>query len=81
MELSIIKIGNSKGVRLPKALIEKYNIKEKVELILEKGYMILKPISTPRKGWEASFKEMNENGDDQLLFDDVFENENPEEWT
>ncbi len=80
MELSIIKIGNSKGVRLPKTLIEKYNIKEKVELILEKGYLILKPISTPRKGWETAFKEMNENADDQLLFNDVFENENLEEW-
>jgi len=80
MELSIIKVGNSKGLRLPKTLIEKYNIKEKVEIILEKGYLIIKPVSTPRKGWENSFKEMNENGDDQLLFDDVFENENPEEW-
>jgi len=36
MELSIIQIGNSKGFRLPKTLIEKYNIKDKVELILEK---------------------------------------------
>ncbi|OYT16503.1 MAG: MazF family transcriptional regulator, partial [Bacteroidetes bacterium 4572_77] len=27
----------------------------------------------------AAFKEMNENGDDQLLFNDVFENENLEE--
>ncbi len=81
MELSIIKIGNSKGVRLSKTLIEKYNIKDKVELILEKGYMILKPISKPRQGWEEAFKEMNEKGDDELLFDDVFENEDFEEWT
>ncbi len=80
MELSIIQIGNSKGFRLSKTLIEKYNIKDKVELILEKGYFILKPISSPRNGWETAFKEMNENGDDQLLFDDVFENENLEEW-
>jgi len=80
MELSIVKIGNSKGFRLSKTLIEKYNIKDKVELILENGYMILKPISIPRKGWGIAFKEMNENGDDQLLFDDVFENENLEEW-
>jgi antitoxin MazE len=80
MELSIVKIGNSKGFRLPKSLIEKYKIKDKVELVLEKGYLILKPISTPRKGWETAFKEMNENGDDQLLFDDIFENENLEEW-
>jgi len=80
MEISIIKIGNSKGFRLPKTLIEKYNIKDKVELILEKGYFILKPIATPRNGWEASFKEMNKNGDDKLLFNDVFENENLDEW-
>ncbi len=80
MELSIIQIGNSKGFRLSKTLIEKYNIKDKVELILEKGQMILKPIPSPRKDWEKAFKEMNENGDDQLLFNDVFENENLDEW-
>ncbi len=81
MELSIIQIGNSKGFRLSKTLIEKYNIKDKVELILEKGYMILKPVSSPRKDWEIAFKEMSEKGDDQLLFNDVFENENLEEWS
>ncbi len=80
MELSIIQIGNSKGFRLSKTLIDKYNIKDKVELILEKGYFILKPISQPRKDWDIAFKEMGENQDDQLLFNDVFENENLEEW-
>ncbi len=80
MEISIVQIGNSKGFRLPKTLIEKYNIKDKVELILENGYLILKPITSPRQGWETAFKEMCKNGDDQLLFDDVFENENLEEW-
>lgn len=81
MELSIIQIGNSKGFRLSKDLLDKYNIKDKVELILEKGYFILKPIQEPRKGWGKAFKEMNKKGDDQLLFNDVFENENLEEWT
>jgi antitoxin MazE len=80
MELSIIQIGNSKGFRLSKTLIEKYNIEDKVELILEKEYLILKPISSPRKDWESAFKKMSENGEDQLLFNDVFENENLEEW-
>ena len=80
MELSIIKIGNSKGFRLSKTLIEKYNIKDKVELILEKGYFILKPIAEPRKDWDIAFKEMHDNGDDQLFFNDVFEHEDLEEW-
>jgi len=80
MELPVVKIGNSKGFRLSKTLIDKYNIKDKVELILEKGYMIIKPISNPRKNWSEAFKEMNECEDDKLLFDDIFDDENLEEW-
>ena len=81
MEASIIKIGNSKGLRLSKTILEKYNIKDKVELILEKGQIILKPIKTPRKDWEKEFKKMSENGDDKLLMNDVFDDENLEEWS
>jgi antitoxin MazE len=80
MEVSIIQIGNSKGIRLSKTVLEKYNLKDKVEMILDKGQIILKPISTPRKGWEEAFKKMSERGDDKLYFDDVFEDENLEEW-
>ena len=80
MDISIIPIGNSKGIRLSKTLLEKYNITDKVELILEKGYIILKPKSEPRSGWEKAFKRMHENGDDKLLINDVFEDENLEEW-
>ena len=80
MEVSIIKIGNSKGFRLSKTILEKYNIKDKVELILEKSHIVIKPISNPRKGWDMAFKEMHENGDDKLLFNDVFDDENLEEW-
>ena len=80
MEVSVIRIGNSKGIRLSKTLLERYNIKDTVDLILEKGQIVLKPSSTPRKGWEKAFKKMNENGDDRLLFSDVFEDENLEEW-
>jgi len=80
MEASIIKIGNSKGLRLSKTILEKYNIKDKVEIILERGQIILKPIASPRKNWEREFKKMSGNGDDKLLVNDVFEDENLEEW-
>ena len=49
METAIIKIGNSKGLRLSKTILEKYNIKDKVEMILEKGQIILKPIEISKK--------------------------------
>lgn len=81
METSIIKIGNSKGLRLSKTILEKYNIKDKVEIILEKGHIVLKPVETPRKNWEKQFKKMAESGDDALLINDVFEDETLEEWS
>jgi len=81
MDISLISIGNSKGIRLSKTVIEKYNIQDTIELILEKDYMILKPKSSARKGWEKAFKKMHENGDDKLLIDTVFDDENLEEWS
>ncbi len=80
MNISVIPIGNSKGILLTKTVLEKYNIKDSVELILEKGYIILKPKTSPRKGWEKAFKKMHKNGDDKLLLTDVFMDENFEEW-
>ena len=80
MEISIIRIGNSKGFRLSKTILEKYNITDKVELILDKEQIILRPIVEPRKGWDKEFQKMHEKGDDQLLMNDVFEDENFDEW-
>lgn len=80
MDISVIAIGNSKGIRLSKTLIDKYNIKETLELILEKDHIVLKPKNVPRAGWEKAFQKMHENGDDKALIPDVFEDENPEEW-
>jgi antitoxin MazE len=80
MELSVINIGNSKGIRLSKTILEKYKIHDKIEVILEKGFIVLKPKTEPRVGWEKAFQKMHENGDDQLFMNDVFEDETFEEW-
>ncbi len=71
MNISIFQIGNSKGIRLTKTLIKKYNITDTVELILEKEYIIIKPRKTPRRGWNRLFKKLHENGDDNLLMPDA----------
>jgi len=81
METAIIKIGNSKGLRLSKTILDKYNIKDKVEIILEMGQIILKPIEEPRKNWESAFEKMSKQGDDKMLMNDVFQDENFEEWS
>lgn len=81
METAIIKIGNSKGLRLSKTILDKYNIKDKVEIILEKGRIIIKPIEIPRQNWEAAFEKMSKEDDDNMLMNDIFDEENFEEWT
>lgn len=81
MDISVISIGNSKGIRLSKTVIEKYNIQDTLELILEKDCIILKPKSPVRQGWEKAFKDMHKQGDDQLLMPDMFDDESLEEWT
>ena len=78
MELSIIRIGNSKGIRLNKSILERYNIQNRVELILEKGRIILKPIPNARQGWGDAFRKMHDNKEDILLIPDIFEDE--KEW-
>jgi len=80
MQVSIIQIGNSKGIRLSKTILERYNIRDTVDLILDKGQIIIKPLDNPRNGWEEAFMNMNANNDDQLLIDDVFDDETLEEW-
>jgi antitoxin MazE len=49
IQVSIVQVGNSKGIRLSKTLLDKYKITNKVELILENDYIILKPVTEPRK--------------------------------
>lgn len=80
MEISVINIGNSKGIRLPKFVLDKYKIQDSVELTLESGQIVLKPIHQARKDWEQSFRMMAENNDDKLIIDDVFSDEDFEEW-
>ena len=78
--MSIIKIGNSKGFRLTKTILDKYQIIDKVELIMEEDQIVLRPIVETRKDWDKAFKKMHEKGDDQLLMNDVFEDEKFDEW-
>lgn len=75
MTIPLISIGKSKGILLSKSVLKKYNIKDSVELICEKDFIILKPKTEVRKGWDKAFKRMHAAGDDKLLIDSVFEDE------
>ncbi len=80
MEVSVVKIGNSRGIRFSKTVIERYNIRDNVEMILEDGQIIIKPLPQARKGWDNAFRDMHARGDDNLTMPDIFDEEIAEEW-
>ena len=67
MKVSIIKIGNSQGVRIPKPIIRQCGFSQEVELEVHDKKLIIKPASHPRQNWEKAFKVMAQNGDDNLI--------------
>jgi antitoxin MazE len=67
MRTHIVKIGNSQGIRIPKPLLDQTNIKDDVELEVNKNQIIIRPISHPRAGWDNAFKSMAQNNDDALI--------------
>lgn len=75
MQTKIIQIGNSKGLRLSKTILDKYDIGDTVNLRMEEKHIIIEPIAQPRSNWSKAFKEMRKNGHDELLIEDVFEEE------
>ena len=81
MKTPVIQIGNSKGLRLSKEILERYGIKDSVDLILEEGQIVLKAIVEPRTGWEEAFQAAGASTDHSLLIPDVFHEEDIELWS
>lgn len=67
MEIQVIQIGNSKGIILSRAILERYNIQNKVVLNLRKNHLNITPLNQSREGWENSLNEMNSKGEDILF--------------
>lgn len=67
MKTQLIKIGNSQGVRIPKALIEKSGIGRHVEIKASKNRIVIAGATGPRAGWAEAFRAMAARGDDALL--------------
>jgi antitoxin MazE len=57
----------SRGIRIPKTLIAQVKLGNEVEIVVERGQLVIRPVSRPRNGWDEQFRAMAEHGDDQLL--------------
>lgn len=76
MITKVIKIGNSRGIRIPKSIIEQSGIKNEVELEVKEDKIIIKSLSEVQKYWNSAFQKMSENNDDLLLDENNLSNQN-----
>lgn len=71
MRTHVIPIGNSRGIRIPRAVLDLCHIHNAVNLEVQGEAIVIRPIKRrPRAGWEAAFKKMHAEGHDQLAIDD-----------
>lgn len=78
----LVKVGNSKGVILPKKVLNQLGIDDNgIEVKITNEAIVLTPAKkNVRKGWAKAFKKMHEAGDDKPVFPDVFDNESLKGW-
>lgn len=74
MIAKIVPIGNSMGVRIPKAILEQCRITKEIVIEVDDGKIVIESAKKkPRKNWEQHFKRMRENRDDGLTADDMLD--------
>ena len=56
MQISVISIGNSKGLRIPKAILKQCGIKDMVNLQVTNDGLMISPVKKARAGWEEAVK-------------------------
>jgi len=81
VKADLIRIGNSRGVRIPKAIIEECRLDDTVEMRVEENRLVISSHRKPREGWEEALRRATPAQQDELLLDsardDQFERE---EW-
>lgn len=81
MRINLIQIGNSKGIRIPQAVIKECGFGDQIDLRIENGSVVLTSTGKARAGWDEAFGRMSEAGDDALLLpDNLGHSFDEEEW-
>ena len=80
MEARLIRIGNSRGIRIPKALIEAAGLEVGLRLRVVEGGLLLERVDHPRAGWGAAARELRDRGEAGLLDDPLPTTFDESEW-
>ncbi len=77
----VVKIGNSRGIRIPRTVLEQAGLEDEVEMVVEGDKLIIQSPHKHRQGWDAQFAAMAEQNDDRLLDEYTSTHWDDEEWT
>jgi len=80
IKTKMVKIGNSRGIRIPKAIAEELGLADEIEFTVEEDHLEVRPGRKPRAGWADAFREMAKRKDDQLLDETAPTKWESEEW-
>lgn len=67
MKTKIVRIGNSRGVRIPKPLLEQAGLADEVELRVVESGLIIASVGTPRAGWAEAAEQLEARGEGGLM--------------
>ncbi len=80
MKTRIVRIGNSKGIRIPKPLLEQTQLSGEVNVRVKANSLIIEPARRARAGWAAAFESMARQGEDAMLDKETPTRWDEEEW-
>ena len=80
MKVELVRVGNSRGIRIPKPIIEQCGFEDAVELRIENDHLVIAPARLPREGWEEAFRTAGSSARDELLLDISSSQFDREEW-
>ena len=80
VKVRIIRIGNSRGIRIPRTILEQCRLEDAVELQAREGKLVVRPAGTARQGWEEAYRRMAEAGDDALLDEPIATDWDKTQW-
>ncbi|MFH1277708.1 MAG: AbrB/MazE/SpoVT family DNA-binding domain-containing protein [Candidatus Eisenbacteria bacterium] len=80
MKTRLVRIGNSRGVRIPKPLIEEAGLSEEVEIRVQGGAIVIASAAGIRAGWAEGAEALRERGEDLLVIPPAPTRFDEEEW-
>ena len=76
----VVRIGNSRGIHIPKVWLDQLNLGDEVELAVRQDSLVVRRAHSPREGWTQAFQAMAAKHDDRLLDEPLTTDWDTKEW-